>query len=48
MVIRLLPLLLLTGCATVRDHATCGNAWAALRIAEQAAAKICPAPLLAR
>lgn len=46
--IRLLPLLLLTGCATVRDHATCANAWAALRIAEQAAAKICPAPLLAR
>lgn len=46
--IRLLPLLLLTGCATVRDHATCGNAWTALRIAEQAAAKICPAPLLAR
>ncbi|KFL48514.1 hypothetical protein IL54_3947 [Sphingobium sp. ba1] len=24
--IRLIPLLLLTGCATMRDHATCANA----------------------
>ena len=46
--IRLLPLLLLTGCVPLRDHATCGNAWTALRIAEKAAEKICPAPLLAR
>lgn len=47
--IRLLPLLLLlTGCETLQERATCANAWAALRIAEQAAAKICPAPLLAR
>ena len=45
--IRLLPLLLLTGCETLQERATCANAWTALRIAEQAA-KICPAPLLAR
>lgn len=39
---RLIPLaLLLSGCATVRDYATCDNARAAVVLAEKAVDKIC-------
>ena len=41
-VIRLLPLLLLTGCATVRDYATCDNARAAVVLAQRAVERVCP------
>lgn len=41
--IRLLPLLLLTGCATVRDYATCDNARAAVVLAQRAVERVCRA-----
>lgn len=34
--------LLLTGCATVRDYATCDNARAAVVLAERAVERVCP------
>ena len=40
--IRLIPLaLILTGCATVRDYATCDNARAAVVLAEKAVERVC-------
>ncbi len=39
---RMLPLLLLTGCATVQSYATCPNARTALLLAERAVARVCP------
>ncbi len=41
--IRLLPLLLLSACATARQHATCDNARAAVELARAAVERICPA-----
>lgn len=42
----LVPLLLLNGCATVRDHATCANARAAIDLALAATARLCPSATL--
>ena len=41
--IRLLPLLLLTGCATVRDYATCENAQRAVILTQAAVERVCRA-----
>ncbi|WP_268932720.1 hypothetical protein [Sphingobium psychrophilum] len=40
--IRLLPLLLLTGCATIQSYATCDNAQRAIIRAQQAVERVCP------
>jgi len=42
MMIRLLPLLLLSGCATVQPYATCETARVAAMLATAAVARICP------
>jgi uncharacterized lipoprotein YajG len=42
---RILPIVaifFLTGCATVKDYASCDNAQAAVRLAQRLADRVCP------